>query len=66
MPVIRARRRMRKPNLAKLIEQAKKAGATSVTTPEGYTMRFDEQAKPEGDDTLDHWMAKHARASERH
>jgi hypothetical protein len=40
-PVERARRK-RKPNLDKLIAKAKAAGATSVTTPEGYTYKLGE------------------------
>jgi hypothetical protein len=43
-PIERARRRgrPRRPNLEKLIAKAKAAGATSVTTPEGYTYKFGE------------------------
>jgi hypothetical protein len=39
-----ARRRQRKPSVGKMIAQAEKTGrnVTSITTPEGYTIRFGE------------------------
>jgi hypothetical protein len=55
-------KQQRKPTLGRLVKQARKLGATSVVTPEGYTLRFDEAAKLDkyGDDALDNWIAKHA------
>jgi hypothetical protein len=39
--------RHRKPSLARTIRTAKKLGATSVTTPDGFTLRFDGPASKE-------------------
>ena len=35
------RRPARRPSVARLIRQARKAGATSIATPEGYVMQFE-------------------------
>jgi hypothetical protein len=60
----RVRRRQRKPSIGRMIAQAKKAGATSITTPDGYTMRFRETAPDTN--ALDNWLARHADKAQRH
>jgi hypothetical protein len=52
-------RRARKPSARTIIEAAKKAGATSITTPDGFTVRFGE-IEPAPVNELDGWIAKHA------
>jgi hypothetical protein len=49
----------RKPSVSKLIAHAEKSGkpVTSVTTPDGVTLRFGES---EPSNELDEWIAKHA------
>jgi hypothetical protein len=61
-------RRPRKPRIATLIKHAEKVGktVTSITTPDGTTINFDESTKSESENALNQWIAKHARASERH
>jgi hypothetical protein len=61
----RKARGARKPSTRTIIEAAKKAGATSVTTPDGSTVRFGE-AEPTPDNELDEWIAKHAHSAQRH
>jgi len=49
------RRPVRRPSVARLIRQARKAGATSIATPEGYVMQFeatDTSQRNEWDDDL--------------
>jgi hypothetical protein len=43
-----------------LIKQSEKAGkrVTSITTPEGVTVRFGEPVKDTSSNDLDKWMAK--------
>jgi hypothetical protein len=57
----------RRPSIAKMIKQAEKCGreVTSVTLPDGTKLDF---SKPESttSNDLDNWLAKHARATERH
>jgi hypothetical protein len=55
----------RKPSVARMIAVAKKAGATSVTTPAGYRITFGE-LEPAPANELDEWVAKHARPPQRH
>jgi hypothetical protein len=60
-------RRPRRPSIGKMIAQAEKATGkpvTSVTLPDGTKLDFG-QAKQEGN-AVDEWIAKHARAPERH
>ena len=61
------RRRQRTPRLDRAIAQAEKAGkrVSSITTPDGVTLTFGEETKPE-DNKLDEWIAKHAHSTERH
>jgi hypothetical protein len=51
----RAEKRVRKPSIAKLVERAEETGrrVTSITTPEGTTIRFDE---PTPSDATNPWL----------
>jgi hypothetical protein len=54
------KRRPRKPTLANELRQAKKVGATSVTTADGVTFRFGEtEPRDELDRELAEWEARH-------
>ena len=50
----------RRPNIRTLVMQFEKAGkrVTSITTPEGVTVRFGEPVKDTSSNDLDKWMAK--------
>jgi hypothetical protein len=60
------RPRQRKTSLTRAIVQAERSGkrVSSLTLPDGATLRFDESTKIES--ALDKWVAKHAREIERH
>jgi hypothetical protein len=60
-------RRKRKPSIATLVKHAERTGktVTSITTPDGTTINFDESTKSDSD-ALDQWIAKHADSPERH
>jgi hypothetical protein len=58
-------RNPRKPSIGKLFAEAKKAGASSVTTPDGYIVKLGEVTQREGNE-LEDWMEKHAGSTERH
>jgi hypothetical protein len=49
-----------------MIQQAEKAGKplASITTPDGTKLDFEREQAGQGE--LDQWIAKHARAPERH
>jgi hypothetical protein len=51
-----ARKRQRKPSIRTLIKQAERAGrpVTSITTPEGFALRFDQ---PEPAEVANPWLA---------
>jgi hypothetical protein len=65
LPRSRKARGPRKPSLRRMIAAAKKAGATSVTTPDGYRIAFGEP-EPAPTNELDQWIVKHARPAQRH
>jgi len=50
----------RRPNIRTLVMQFEKAGkrVTSITTPDGVTVRFCEPGKDISNNDLDEWMAK--------
>jgi hypothetical protein len=62
-----ALKRQRKPRRKTIIDQAKKAGANSITTPDGVTYRFEAEQQTDtdrestADDELERWRRKHAR-----
>jgi len=56
----------RKRSIRKLIEQAKAAGATTITLPDGTKLELGKIDSPKQGNEVDEWMAKHARAPERH
>jgi hypothetical protein len=63
---VAAPKRSRKPSIATLVKRAEKTGktVTSVTTADGTTINFGDTS--ESENALDQWIAKHARAPERH
>jgi hypothetical protein len=60
-------RKLHRPRISKMIEQAEKAGktVTSITTPDGTKLDFGKPEQQQGNE-VDDWIAKHAHAPERH
>jgi hypothetical protein len=59
-------RKPRAPSISKMIERAEKAtgkAVTAITLPDGTKLDFTTDQQP---NAVDEWMAKHARAPERH
>jgi hypothetical protein len=49
----RRARKPRRPSLGRIMKEARKAGATEITTPDGYTLKFG----PEPAETANPWLA---------
>jgi len=59
----------RKPNLRTLVTQAEQAtgkAVTAITLPDGTKLELGTIDSPKQGNQVDEWMAKHARAPERH
>jgi hypothetical protein len=65
-PPAEVERKPHRQSISKMIEQAEQAGKplASITLPDGTKLDFS-KAEQQGNE-LDEWIAKHARAPERH